>query len=217
MGNTQSDTSIPVFCEQRTIHCPLNSRNSPRPVFPTIITLSLKFIEVQVSSRLLGTLHLCMKYLSPLRQKKSRETRRLVQIQKSPQISFFFSILTTNNVTESLCTFVPAQKPSGGILKVICNPMHKWFSNGCFFLFFQHVKTKYPYLVAILLIINNPWCFALYGVIVLHLCTCTSTTPALKSQPTKSIKATTYGQVHTAAGTGQNFRVRGHLPHSESV
>lgn len=72
LGNTQSDTSIPVFCGQRTIDCLLNSRNSPSPDFPTIITLSLEFIEVQASSCLLGTLHLCMKHLSPLTQKTNQ-------------------------------------------------------------------------------------------------------------------------------------------------
>lgn len=63
-----SDTSIPFFCGQRTIHCLLNSCHSPRPDFPTIITLSLEFIEVQASNCLLGTLHLCMKHLIPLMQ-----------------------------------------------------------------------------------------------------------------------------------------------------
>lgn len=41
-------------------------------IFPTIITNSLECIEVQASSFLLGTLHLCTKHLSPLMQKKKQ-------------------------------------------------------------------------------------------------------------------------------------------------
>jgi len=84
LGNTQSDTSLPVFCGQRTIHCLLNSYDSSRPDSSTIITLSLQFIELKACNHLLGTLHLCMKYLSLLGQRKSREIRVLDQILKSP-------------------------------------------------------------------------------------------------------------------------------------
>lgn len=91
LGNTQNDTSSPAFCGHRTIHCLFNSYNSPRPDFPTIITLSLEFIEVQTSSCLLGTLHLCTKQLSLLMQKKKQgETGTCLNTQLSIYLLLLF-------------------------------------------------------------------------------------------------------------------------------
>lgn len=148
LGNTQSDTSIPVFCGQRTIRCLLNSCNNPRPDFPTIITLSLECIEVQASSLLLGTLHLCMKHLSPLMQKKKQGViDPCSNTEISIDLLLFFELIF-NEVIDSLCIFVPAQEPLGEFCRLCASStwvrgslgysITKCLSNGHFFFLPAH-------------------------------------------------------------------------------